>query len=147
MKDAIVTELQSCCKSATQIERDHFTESLVKLKEHKFFQFLDQDIDNSLNYIDLRLLGCEEFSLTPEAATKEFGVNFDKMNSELCQRVNLSRSPYFIIPIEDNTGQMYIRIHLTTDIEFNGMYNILIENAQIVKTEYFRAVKMCKCGW
>ena len=116
---------------------------LSLLNSNSLFQVFTQDTNQPL--VLFRLLGVVEFGITVEQAESDYGINLHQMNLDLARAVNMGKTHHLAIPIqlEDNV----ICVAVAIDEEFVSIVPALIESAERLKSNYFMAVKACKCGW
>ena len=96
--------------------------------------------------INFRLTGCVEYGITAQEAESVHGINFGKMNLDLASRVNGSSLPVCLLPALLPTGMQVCRYAAHNHAPFEAVWKVVLEIAEKLIVDYYRAVGYCKCG-
>ena len=98
-------------------------------------------------YIDFRLTGCVSYGLTVQEASGIHGIDFNRLNLELANRVNASSGPASLLPVFLPSGIQVCRHSVDRGTPlFHCSWKLVAEVAPRLVAEFYRAVGYCKCG-
>ena len=98
-------------------------------------------------YIDFRLTGCINYGLTAQEASGIHGIDFNRLNLELVNRVNASSGPASLLPVLLPSGVQVCRHSVNSGTPlFHHSWKLVAEVVPRLVAEFYRAVGYCKCG-
>lgn len=127
----------------TSAQKDFTDKIHAILKSNINFEVLGHDPTQST--IQFRLLGFEEYGITLKEAEDEYRINLNQMNLDLTRAINMGKTHHIAIPIQTEDNIMCIGV--AVDEYFPQIMPGLNESSERLKSDYFKVVKVCKCGW
>lgn len=98
-------------------------------------------------YVDFRLTGSINYGLTPEEASGVHGIDFNRLNVELVNRVNSASGPASLLPVLLPNGTQVCRHGVSNGTQlFPQAWKVVSEVSPRLVAEFYRAVGYCKCG-
>ena len=101
---------------------------------------------SSAKFIDFRVTGCCDYGVTEKEAATIYGIDFNKMNSELAKRTNGCSKAVSLLPVLLPSGVQVCRHGLDRDAPFEEAWSEVQTVAVKLIDEFYRAVGYCKCG-
>ena len=155
-RDAVRMLLEGCVSDGSQSTvtssiENAYIEAKALVEKDNQFELIEYSRSEAVHvnnaYIDFRLTGCISYGLTPQEASGVYGIDFNRMNSELVSRVNATSGPVSLLPVLLPTGTQVCRHALMGGtLPFQNAWKLVTELAPRLVEEFYRAVGYCKCG-
>lgn len=107
---------------------------------------LKTSLDNT-SVIRFRMTACKPLEVTVEELEEKHGVDLNRVNLELQERVNYTTGPSFLTFDRGDDGEVWLRYSIQSQQQLAEIWPAVTTAADVLMKDVFAHVYACKCGW
>eukprot|EP00038_Savillea_parva_P027255 m.58505 g.58505 ORF g.58505 m.58505 type:complete len:519 (+) comp7826_c0_seq1:482-2038(+) len=102
---------------------------------------------SNISQVCFRMTACKPLEVTLSELVEKHGVDLNRVNTELHDRINYSPGAPFVTQVHDDEGTVWLRYACTGTQRLGDIWPAVAKAADKLMKDVFSHVYACKCGW
>lgn len=143
-EEAISSQLASATAGERATCQSNLESDTSTAESDELFEVSPSDSGTTLKF---RLTAAKPLKLSLEELSRKHGIDLNRVNTELQERVNYTAGPPFLTLAHDDDGTVWLRYATDGTQRLADIWPSVKAAADVLVKNVFSHVFACRCGW